>query len=242
VIERIGDATLYLGDCRDILPELGPVDAVVTDPPYNCGKDYGTHDDDMPRDTYVDWLCTRWALLNSNTLVYSPGDRHLWDSPAICGAAGFRLARPLAWHKREFAGDKWSGGPAMCWEPIVHAYRGVKKFNRIFGHLGRDYLIVNATHGNPYAKLHPCPKPIEVPLWLCQLFSVESVLDPFMGSGTTGVACARLGRRFIGIEIEPRYFDIACRRIDEAYRQPDLFIATPSKGGTLSLLDELADP
>ena len=78
---------------------------------------------------------------------------------------------------------------------------------------------------------HPCPKPARFMQRLIQRCSIEShtILDPFMGSGTTGVACAKLGRKFIGIEIELKYFDIACRRIEEAYKQPDMFIAQPEK-------------
>ena len=78
--------------------------------------------------------------------------------------------------------------------------------------------------------LHPTQKPVELMLWCLEFFQhSNTILDPFMGSGTTGVACARLGRRFIGIEIEPKYFDIACKRIEQAYRQPDLFIERPAK-------------
>ena len=75
---------------------------------------------------------------------------------------------------------------------------------------------------------HPTQKPVGVIEW-CLGFvpNAQTILDPFMGSGTTGVACARLGRRFIGIEIEPRYFDIACRRIENAYKQADLFVEQP---------------
>lgn len=76
---------------------------------------------------------------------------------------------------------------------------------------------------------HPTQKPIGVMIWVLQQLqpTAHTILDPFMGSGTTGVACARLGRKFIGIELEPKYFDIACRRIEEAQRQKDLFIHTP---------------
>ena len=79
-VERIGTATLYQADCLDVLPTLAPVDAVVTDPPYNVGKKYGTHDDDMTADEYVAWLTERWRALPTQTLVYTPGDRHFWDS------------------------------------------------------------------------------------------------------------------------------------------------------------------
>jgi site-specific DNA-methyltransferase (adenine-specific) len=76
---------------------------------------------------------------------------------------------------------------------------------------------------------HPCPKPAVYMDWLATFASLpgETILDPFMGSGTTGVAAVKLGRKFIGIEIEPKYFDIACKRISEALKQPDMFIERP---------------
>jgi site-specific DNA-methyltransferase (adenine-specific) len=207
--------TIYHGDCREILPQLPKVDAVITDPPYNCGKDYGTHDDQMDPTAYCEWLTSIWRKLPSDCLIYTPGDRHLWDSRTICEGAGYSMGRPLAWHKKEFAGDKWSGGPPICWEMVIWSYRGQKRFERIFGTRGRDHLTVNSTHGNPIAKLHPCPKPIEVPRWLIGIFAPNDVLDPFMGSGTTLVAAKNLGRKAIGIEIEERYCEIAAKRLSQ---------------------------
>lgn len=89
---------------------------------------------------------------------------------------------------------------------------------------------------------HPCPKPESVWKKFIARFSREAevVLDPFMGSGTTGVACVKLGRKFIGIEIEPKYFDIACRRIEQAYAQPDIFIEAEKKAEQQALFDEAA--
>ncbi len=78
-------------------------------------------------------------------------------------------------------------------------------------------------------KEHPTQKPVEVMKWcLGFVADAKTILDPFMGSGTTGVAAVKLGRKFIGIEIEPKYFDIACRRISEALKQPDMFIERPA--------------
>lgn len=85
---------------------------------------------------------------------------------------------------------------------------------------------------------HPCPKPVRFMQRLvgrCSL-PAETICDPFMGSGTTGVACAKLGRKFIGIELDPRYFDIACKRIEKAYSQPDLFIEPPKSAKQEALL------
>lgn len=227
--EVIGNATLYLGDCLDILQTLQPVDPCITDPPYNCGKRYGTHNDSMTPAVYADWLTARWAVLPPDTLIYTPGNRNLWSVPRVCNRAGFKLAQPLAWHKREFAGDKYAAGPAMSWEIVIWAYRVKKQVAKIYGHAGRDHLTVNSIHGNPYARVHPCPKPVKVPLWLIRLFSLRSVVDPFMGTGTTGEAAMRLGRTFVGIEVERAHFDTACRRIEQAQMQARLF-------------DDMADP
>ena len=91
------------------------------------------------------------------------------------------------------------------------------------------------------ASAHPFQKPIALMEWcLSFLPDARIILDPFMGSGTTGVACAKMGRKFIGIEIEPRYFDIACRRIEEAYRQPRLFAEPAPKPQQLSLEGDAA--
>lgn len=94
----------------------------------------------------------------------------------------------------------------------------------------------------PRERLHPNEKPIELIERLVSIHTSEAdtVCDPFMGSGTTGVACAKLGRKFIGIELEPKYFDIACRRIDEAYKQPRLFAEPAPKPVQTNLLDGAA--
>jgi site-specific DNA-methyltransferase (adenine-specific) len=84
---------------------------------------------------------------------------------------------------------------------------------------------------------HPSQKPVDLLIWLLKTYTLheQTILDPFMGSGTTGVAAVKLGRKFIGIEIEPKYFDIACRRITDALKQPDLFIEKPKPAQPLEL-------
>ena len=108
----------------------------------------------------------------------------------------------------------------MAWTTLPHSIRGL------------DYrwmgLVRDGAHGEP--SLHPTQKPLAVMLWCLDFLpDAQTILDPFMGSGTTGVACAKLGRKFIGIELEEKYFDIACERIQKAYDQPDLFIKQPSE-------------
>ena len=199
--EIIGDAELWLGDCREILPTLGKVDAVVTDPPYGIGitrsnrlsvsRGFGDLPawDEAPAD--LAWL----VPMNVPAIVW--GGNYFDLPPTRC---------PLVWDKdnagRDFADFE------MAWSNLDQVARRFR------------FRPMNMDGG----KEHPTQKPIQVMQW-CLGFLPEAftILDPFMGSGTTGVACMKLGRKFIGIEIEPKYFDIACRRISEAWKQPRLF-------------------
>ena len=104
----------------------------------------------------------------------------------------------------------------MAWTNVIGA-------PRVFRNLWAG-ILRSSEKGEHF---HPTQKPVALMEWCLQFVDAETILDPFMGSGTTGVACARLGRRFIGVEIEPRYFDMACRRIEEAQRQRDLFVDAP---------------
>lgn len=226
-VERIGDCTLYLADCLDVLPTLGVVDAVVTDPPY--GIDGGVGGDsreyekakysgvfkDSPK--YIDDVCVpviSWCVANSGAAAVTPGIRCLglypqWRdigafwTPASCthGPWGMTTFQPIL-----FYGLDWRAGK---------------------GAMPSGRQVTEAAEKNG----HPCPKPIRAWRWLVDKTAKpeSTVLDPFMGSGTTGVACVQLGRKFIGIEIDPDYFDIACERIYNAERQHDLFIERPEQ-------------
>jgi len=212
--ERIGDATLYLGDCREVLPTLSGIDAVVPDPPYGIGHvkgagGHGKHDrrnlepitgDDRPFDPGL-WLGFR--------------DVVLWGADHY--AARLPRGRWLIW-------DKLDGIESFdSFSDVEVAWLNEPDAARIYRHLWKGICQASGKHEG---REHPMQKPVPLMEW-CIGFTSGTVLDPFMGSGTTGVACARLGRRFVGIEIEPRYFDIACRRIEEAQRQTDLFVHAP---------------
>jgi site-specific DNA-methyltransferase (adenine-specific) len=212
--------TLYAGDCLKVLPNLAPVDVVITDPPYNVGKAYASHDDNLPPDAYLEWLRARLAACATlaGEVVYFPGRNNLLATLEVLHGTGLRPVRVLGWHKREFAGDMWNGGPAMCWEPVVWASSAQRPaFNKLFGPWGRDFLVINATHGDPFFKLHPCPKPVEVMRWLVGLFCPPggTVLDPFAGTGATLRAAKDLGRKAVGIELEPAYCDAAIHRLGQ---------------------------
>jgi site-specific DNA-methyltransferase (adenine-specific)/modification methylase len=202
-VEQIGDAVLYLGDCRDILPTLAKVDAVVTDPPYGIGFAA------QP---------TKWQRRAGQA-------PEVWDNVAVEGLP-FILAHgetQIVW-----GGNYYNLAPSRGW---LTWFKPDAPPSMASVELAWTSLDVNArqiTHSisatNAERAGHPTQKPIAVMLWtLAQIEDCETILDPFMGSGTTGVACAKLGRKFIGIEIEPKYFDIACKRIDDAYKQPRLF-------------------
>lgn len=216
-----GGITIYHGDCREILRGLCS-DVVIADPPYNAGKEYGEETDDRRDEAaYSKWMvevlngCSDASMGN---VLWFPGTRNVWRVSEWLARTTLKPLRMLAWHKKEFAGDKWRNGPAMCWEPIIWASHATEpKWNRIFGTGGRDLLVVNATHGNPYAEVHPCPKPIQVMRWLISLFAPQEgeVIFPFAGSGTGLKAAKDLGRKAIGIEIEEKYCEIAAKRLSQ---------------------------
>lgn len=232
-VEQIGEATLYCGDCLEILPTLGKVDAVVTDPPYNVGMKYDGYKDMLPPDQYRLWLTCILTGARAPTIVYFPGVLNDAAGPVI--PFGYRLIRRLGWHRKEFAGDLWFGGPAISWEPILWLYYGEKPFYRkLFGEYGRDFIVIPDVKNEKSTIDHPCPKPIKVMRWLMNLFVKKSVVDPCMGSGTSGVAAISLGLTYYGIEQSPKYFDIACKRIEREYQQLKLFkpgdIKQPEQG------------
>jgi len=218
--EVICDATLYLGDCRDILPTLERVDAVVTDPPYGiAAAKKGAHSSIRDNDAWApaDWDDGRPPESLFATLLRS-------REVAIWGGNYFADLLPassawLAWVKPEADTGFSLADMELCWTNLGFAAR-TKRLPR------RD--------GNE----HPTQKPVSVMAWTLSFVKSATVLDPFMGSGTTGVACVNLGRAFIGIERDPTYFDIACRRIEEAYKQPRLFAEPVSKPVQTSFLDE----
>jgi site-specific DNA-methyltransferase (adenine-specific) len=212
-IETIGDATLYLGDCLEILPTLGKVDAVVTDPPYGIAYSHGVGGGCLARSTIFDDS----PIIGDD----SPFDPSPWVKyPCILfGANHYADKLPpsafwVIWDKRDGIGSNDQADCEMAWSSI-------KGNARIFRHLWNGMLKASERQE---PRVHPTQKPVALMQWcLGFLPDAITILDPFMGSGTTGVACANLGRHFIGIEIEPKYFDIACRRIVDSYKQPRLF-------------------
>jgi DNA modification methylase len=210
--EVIGDCTLYLGDCLEVMPALGKVDAVVTDPPYGIGFS------SQP---------TRWQRANGMR-------RNGWDDVAPHVAVTHIVAaatESIIWGGNYFAlppsrgwliWSKSGNAPSMADAEMAWTSRDMN--TRVFNKSVKSASLEKNLQTAP----HPTQKPLALMQWcLGFLPNAETILDPFMGSGTTLVACAKLGRKGIGIELDPDYFEIACKRVQAAYDQPDLFVAPP---------------
>jgi len=211
--EVIGNAELYLGDCLEILPTLPKVDAVITDPPYGVDfvgkrtKHTEASGGYTVADSDIGPVAVGKYLEIAERAVVFPGSRLMYEYPkpyeigcvycpsgAGLGRWGFTVMHPMLFYGKG----------------LPHTRQSPSGFES-FDLAGEDR--------------HPCPKPVRWMVWAVNKCTLpgQSVVDPFMGSGTTGIACDNLGRRFIGIEIEPKYFDIACERIENAQRQERLF-------------------
>jgi site-specific DNA-methyltransferase (adenine-specific) len=228
-VEVIGNATLYLGDCIEVLPTLPKVDAVITDPPYSGATQMGarTRNDDKYSGNLLVPFSITWADLKARFDACKPRRWFVASVDWRHGIAleleppsGTKFVRAAIWVKEnsapQFTGDR----PAPGWEFVACMHGSDEKIRwNGGGKRGVWTTSIQSTNG------HPTPKPEKLMREWCGDFTDpgECILDPFMGSGTTGVACMQLGRKFIGIEIEPKYFDIACERIDNAQRQTKLF-------------------
>ncbi|MGF6434362.1 DNA-methyltransferase [Bradyrhizobium elkanii] len=218
-VETIAEGvTLYLGDCREILPTLNGFDVIVTDPPYGIGWKRGVNNARSSK--------AHAGIQNDQDT--SARDFALEQSPVPAIAFGSFYApfpkatkQVLVWHKPPDSGLVGSvTGFRRDAEPIflvgdwpVRTVESSSVLRTLRGQAG----ITTETG-------HPHTKPVDLMKTLVGLAPGQTILDPFMGSGTTGVAAVKLGRRFIGIEIDPAYFDIACQRIQAAHDAPDMFV------------------
>ncbi len=204
----IGNCELWHGDCREVLPLLPPVDLVLTDPPYGVGLEYESFSDTEDAATEIGVFAVEWGIANSKRCVVTPGTRIAFNypKPTEIGCLYFPAGAGMS---------RWG---FTCFQPILFYGKDPDPPTRKRPN-SRSSTEISEKNG------HPCPKPAKMMLWLVDRASVigESVLDPFMGSGSTAIACINLGRSFVGIERERKYFDIACRRIEQAYAQPRLF-------------------
>ena len=222
--EVIGGCTLYRGDCMDVLPTLGRFDAVVTDPPYGINENTKRVADRQRRQG------------GKSTALADQRDYGAfeWDeSPPA--AECFDLIARISTHQIIFGGNFFPLGPTSCWlvwDKEVNgdfadcelAWTNLKKAVRRIRWQWNG--MIRKGHEE---RFHPTQKPLGVMSWcLTHIPDARLIADPFMGSGTTGVACVKAGVSFIGIEREQTYFDVACRRIEAAYRQIDMFAPAQS--------------
>lgn len=235
-VVKIGDATLYHGDCREVLPGLPKFDAVISDPPFegeahtpmrrtqasihnktNDALDFDPLDEPMRNFIAAESarLCNGWILFFCQVEAAAA-----WRDALV--SAGAKYRRTMVWVKPDSSPQFNGQGPAQGYECISAVWSGAGASRWNGG--GRRGVFTFCCNTGRFGG-HPTEKPVSLMCELVSLFSCKhaSILDPFMGSGTTGVACAQMGRTFTGIERERKYFDIACERIERAYAQGKLF-------------------
>lgn len=245
--ETIGPARIYLGDCREVLPEIGSAQAVITDPPYgmtdsswdtapNVAAMWRLLKANRPEAVFiltasqpftsavvlgnekefrVEWIWEKNAGSNFGTVKWQPMKEHesvlvfarhtppyspIMEERAASGAARVKTVVNYDSQPEAYSGVT---GKASSLRPDLRYPRSIQKFNRERG-------------------LHPNQKPVALVEYFIRTYTNpgDTVLDPYMGSGTTGVACIRSGRKFFGVELEPKYFDVARTRILAAAQAP----------------------
>lgn len=203
----------WLGDCREILPTLGKVDAIVTDPPYGIAA------------TWKGGFSQKHGWGKASV---EAGLRNEWDAAAPDKEL-FDLIRSISREQVIWGGNYFELPPSRCWFVWNKPERNFTLAEAELAWTNRDNVVrVIDFRRSDVGREHPTQKPVEVMRWCIEKLDADLICDPFMGSASTGVAAVKLGRKFIGIEIEPKYFDIAVRRIEDALKRPDLFIPAPA--------------
>lgn len=207
------DVELYLGDCLEVLPSLaaGSVDAVVTDPPYGINHRRGnTGDRGRGLGKHVE------MLIHGDSKPFDPSPFLKFRTAVLFGANHYAQRLPdnggwTFWHKRPDMKENDFSDGELIWDNTKHPMRYVR---HMWNGVLRDSEVGHEC-------LHPTQKPIALLQRLIEKYTSpgDLILDPFMGSGTTGVACVQTGRKFIGVEIDENYFNIAKKRIREAQAQ-----------------------
>lgn len=212
----IGNATLYRADCFDVLPELVGIGAAVTDPPYCIGFNYRSYED-TPENYHA--MMTR--LVPELIRVTGDGPCLVWQSPLRAPdwhryfPLGYRIIAACKNYPNHFGRT-----PCLSWDPVIF-WSGKSKVRH---ELPKDWCVTDMAprdgdrEGNPV----PCPRPLAQVQWFCNHIRANSIIDPFMGSGTTAVAAVLAGKQFIGIEQDPVYFEYACKRIEQAWKGSSL--------------------
>tara|TARA_R100000700_G_scaffold15268_1_gene21215 strand:+ start:97 stop:840 length:744 start_codon:yes stop_codon:yes gene_type:complete len=240
---QIGDCTLLHANSLDALPTIGAVDHIVTDPPYEAimhraktgaarriridGRtDIKSLDFDCINDIRDDVagliadVCDGWSLI-----FCTPEGVGRWADAINATTAKYK--RACIWVKPDSTPQLNGQGPGMGYENVIASWCGSGYSRWNAG--GKRGVYTHLTNPKDRHGVHPTEKPLRLMKELLADFTNEGdlVCDPFMGSGTTGVACAQMGRKFVGVELNRNYFDIAVKRIGDAYKQPDFFVPQP---------------
>lgn len=217
--ERIGDCRLILGDCHDCMDVLRSADAILSDPPYGMGWDTRSARFSGGHTASVKGGNGRndWGEIAGDAEPFDPTSWLAWSEVILWGSNHFGRHLPvgttLVWLKRHDAAfGSFLSDAELAWMKGGH------------GVYCRRDLSLNAETNE---RAHPIQKPVPLMEWCLGFLKGRAVADPYMGSGSTGVACVRLGRPFVGCEIDERHFATACRRIEAACRQGDMFRASP---------------
>lgn len=216
-IEQLAEGVaLYLGDCREILPTLGQFDACISDPPYGIAYKSPSGKGQTVRGDY--------DVIAGDTEPFDPTPFLGYPQVVLFGANHYSERLPssakwLVWDKRDGGTPNNNSDCELAWVKVGGSARLVR-------HLWNGMLKASEREAQ---RVHPTQKPIAVMEWVIEQSTKagQSIVDPFMGSGTTGVAACRLKRPFTGIEVDPKYFEIACKRISDALKQPVMFIESP---------------
>jgi DNA modification methylase len=223
--------TLHLGDCRDVLPTLARADAVVTDPPYGIGEAAGKN-----KSRSKPFGGAKLKMPGKTIIARDYGDDD-WDDEPL-DYETFALVRAAGKWAIIFGGNFYDAPAASCWlvwdklntgdfADCELAWTNLPKAVRRLRYMWNGMLRAN----NEPRGDHPTQKPLGVMKWCIGQLPDDAlnIIDPLMGSGTTGVAAVQMGRRFTGIEWRPKFFDIACRRIADTLARPSLFIEQPAR-------------
>lgn len=224
---------LWCGDCAEILTALPRHDALISDPPYGIGFVHGAGGDGIGGGKYASKF--NGVAIHGDDAPFDPLPLlAVADTVVLFGANHFadRLPSSSKW----LIWDKRRGLTRNDFADCEVAWTNQKGVARLLSHYWNG-MMRDSERG--VARVHPTQKPIAVMEWVIQETTTigQSVLDPYCGSASTGIAAVKLGRKFTGIEIDPGYFDIACRRIAAALKEPDLFIDPPKPAQQLSILD-----
>lgn len=213
--EIIGSAILHLGDCRQLIPSVRGVDAIVTDPPYGLSFDYGAgHQPKNTKQRDGNRWGKEWGKMTGDHTPFEPNILLRWPA-VIWGANHFCTALPsprtwLVWDKGVPEGMS-SSACELAWTSLKGG--GVRRMKLLWSGFRREVEVRQ--------HFHPTQKPVKLMEWCIAQISKRdhTIFDPFMGAGATGVAAVRAHRKFVGVEIEPEFFDTACRRIEAEVAQ-----------------------